>query len=105
MTIILFCCFLKKSRGPHRCLWWAALCPPCLKASRQAANKYVCLRVMNPKITEASYKLGHLLTCNMEPYSDDEIMNQTEVGIFLYLRKAQGNKRNALLQSGTAQRN
>ena len=52
---------------------------------------------MNPKKTKASYKLSHLLTCNMEPYSDGAIMNQTEVGIFSYLRKAQENKRNAFL--------
>ena len=41
----------------------------------------------------------------MKPYSDGEIMNQTEVGMFSYLRKAQVNKRNAFLQSGKAQRN
>ena len=53
-----------------------------LRASRQAANKYVCLREIIPKLNNASYKLRHLLTCNMEPYSDGEIMNQTEVGIY-----------------------
>ena len=31
------------------------------------------------EITKTSYKVSHLLACNMKPYSDEEIMKQAIV--------------------------
>ena len=46
--------------------------------STQAANEYVkCTE--SEEIAKTSYKVSHLLPCNMKPYLDDEIMNQAIV--------------------------
>ena len=43
-------------------------------ARKQQTSMFKCNE--SKKITKTSYKVSHLLACNMKPYSDGEIMKQ-----------------------------
>ena len=46
-------------------------------ARKQQTSMFKCSE--SEEITKTSYKVSHLLACNMKPYSDGEIMKQAIV--------------------------